>query len=118
MHSKDLEAFAAIPDFLIRAAGETPTRRRRLRAKKTAWKVRTATKRLPKAWRGAKTAFVMAYPPVFPTHFPTGYRQVLYLSGKGTVRVREVVWGERRAATAKLTAREFERSLVMPKIVS
>lgn len=98
-----------IPTFLLRPRADKTIRR--LRTKKTAWKVRAATKRLPKAWRGAKTAFVMAYPPVFPTHFPTGYREVLYLSGrKGTVRVREVVSGERRAATAKLTAREFERS--------
>mgnify|MGYP003627017280 CR=1 FL=1 len=97
-----------IPDFLLRPRAEKTTRR--LRPKKTAWKVGGA-KRLPKAWRGAKTAFVMAYPPVFPPHFPTGYRAVLYLPGrKGTVRVREVVASDRRASVAVLTEREFERS--------
>jgi hypothetical protein len=101
-----------IPTFLLRPRVATTTRRLRAK-KKTAWKVKTpANNRLPKAWRGAKTAFVVAYPPAFPAHFPCGYRQVLYLVGrKGTVRVREVVSGERRAATAKLTTREFERSV-------
>ena len=99
-----------IPTFLLRPRADKTTRRVRTKKKKTG-KVKGVAKPLPKAWRGAKTALVMAYPPVWPAHFPTGYRQVLYVGGsKGKVSVREIVASDRRAAIAVLTESEFERS--------
>ena len=103
--------FMAIPEFLRRERADEarPVRRTKRTAK---IKVPKFKVELPKMWRGAKTAFVAAYPPAYPLHFPTGTRSVLYIEGRNTVRVREVVLtGNRRAATAKLTKRDFERSV-------
>jgi hypothetical protein len=98
----------AIPDFLRRERGDEPRPVRTRSAKK-----RRKTKvKLPKSWQGAKTAFVAAYPPVFPAHFPVGHRLVHYIEGRKDVRVREVVpTATCRAATTKLSKREFQQSL-------
>lgn len=98
----------AIPDFLRRVRGDEPRPVRTRSAKKRRKKVI----KLPKSWRGAKTAFVDAYPPAYPAHFPVGHRLVHYIVGRKDVRVREVVpTATCRAATAKLSKREFQQSL-------
>jgi hypothetical protein len=99
----------AIPDFLKRDLSEKSTRKiRKIKVKFT----RNKKVKLPKNWKQAKTAFVEVYPPSYPAHFPTGFRLVHYIEGRKHVRVRENVQTEDcRAATAKLTKRDFQRSI-------
>jgi len=100
----------AIPDFLRRDPSERSARKiRKAKVKFT----RNKKVKLPKNWKHAKTAFVEVYPPAYPAHFPTGFRLVHYIEGRKHVRVRET--GGRtedcRAATAKLSKRDFQRSI-------
>ena len=99
----------AIPNFLKRAPSDKPVRKIR----KTKVKFTHNKKvKLPKSWRQAQTAFVRAYPPAYPAHFPTGLRRVHYIEGRKHIRVREIVQTENcRAIIAKISKRDFQQSI-------
>jgi hypothetical protein len=77
-----------IPAFLRRQPTSKPRRRQ------TAAKIKPNFERQPppKSWANAKLGIVKAYTPIYPPHFPTGYRHIWYVVGRKWVRVREVTY--------------------------